>query len=73
MLLKMHESKFQTKISEKNIFPCFVAFLGAHFGPGVNPTKLFFFVKQRFFPFSATKLGHFKAKTIFSYSANTQA
>ncbi len=40
---------------------------------GVNPTKLFFFVKLRFFPFFAVTLGHFKVHTIFSCATNTQA
>jgi hypothetical protein len=41
--------------------------------PGVNPIKLFFFIKQRFFLFFSVKLGNFKAQTIFSYATNTQA
>ncbi len=39
---------------------------------GVNPTKLFFIVKQRFFPFFAIKIGNFKEQTIFSQATNTQ-
>jgi hypothetical protein len=35
--------------------------------------QTFFLIKQRFIPFFATKLGHFKAMPILSYSKNTQA
>jgi hypothetical protein len=37
--------------------------------PGVNPTKLEFFV----FPIFTFKLGHFKVQTIFLYGTNNQA
>jgi hypothetical protein len=35
--------------------------------------QTFYYAKQRYFPFFALKLGHFKVQTIVSYSANTQA
>ncbi len=35
--------------------------------------QTFFFLKQRFFPFFAIKLGHFKVHTIFYSAINTQA
>jgi hypothetical protein len=38
--------------------------------PGVNPTKLFFFVKQFFSIFFAVELGHVKIQTIFSDVTN---
>ena len=41
-------------------------------GPGVNPTKLFFFVNVEFLHFFATKLGCCTVRT-FSYATNSQA
>ncbi len=42
--------------------------------PGVNPTKLFFFEKRRFFfAFFTIKLDHFVVNTLFSFVTNAQA
>ena len=40
--------------------------------PGVDPTKLFFFANEEFFPFSTDKLGHFMVNVFLSYVINTQ-
>jgi hypothetical protein len=44
-----------------------------HFESWSQSYQTFFFLKRRFFPFFAIKLGYFKVQTIFSYATNTQA
>ena len=41
--------------------------------PGANPTKLFFFVDEEFFPFLLLSLAVVKHSHFFSYTTNSQA